>query len=83
MCEERRMRCPRCEEIVLDEIDRNGVTIDRCSGCRGIWLDRGELEKIIARAAQETTTTAPEDDTKAASPTAAGAKRSFWRELFD
>ena len=77
------MRCPRCEEIVLDEIDRNGVTIDRCSGCRGIWLDRGELAKIIARAAQETTTTPPEDDTKARTPTPSGSKRSFWRELFD
>ena len=82
MCEERRMRCPRCEEIVLDEIDRNGVTIDRCSGCRGIWLDRGELEKIIARAGQETTTP-PQDDSKAAAAPARGAKRSFWSELFD
>lgn len=76
------MRCPRCEEIVLDEIDRNGVTIDRCSGCRGIWLDRGELEKIIARAGQETTMP-PQEDSKTAGPTPRDAKRSFWRELFD
>ena len=32
------------------EKDRDGITIDRCQKCRGIWLDRGELEKLIARA---------------------------------
>lgn len=43
------MRCPRCETSVLDEREREGVTIDVCRSCRGIWLDRGELEKLIAR----------------------------------
>jgi len=43
------MNCPRCESTVLAEFDRDGVTIDRCAKCRGIWLDRGELEKLIAR----------------------------------
>jgi uncharacterized protein len=47
------MHCPRCENVVLEEIDRSGVTVDRCSSCRGIWLDRGELEKILARATDE------------------------------
>jgi uncharacterized protein len=47
------MRCPRCENVVLDEMDRNGVTVDRCASCRGIWLDRGELEKLLARATAE------------------------------
>jgi len=36
--------------VTLTEMDRDGVTIDRCARCRGIWLDRGELEKLIARA---------------------------------
>ncbi len=43
-----RMLCPRCETVMLDEIDRRGVTIDLCKKCRGVWLDRGELEKIFA-----------------------------------
>ena len=43
------MRCPRCETRALEELDREGLTIDRCPGCRGVWLDRGELEKLIAR----------------------------------
>lgn len=44
------MNCPRCHDAPLLELDRDGVTIDRCDRCRGIWLDRGELEKLIARA---------------------------------
>ena len=43
------MKCPRCETLVLDERVREGVTIDACRQCRGLWLDRGELEKLIAR----------------------------------
>ena len=44
------MNCPRCTTAHMTELDRDGVTIDRCDRCRGIWLDRGELEKLIARA---------------------------------
>jgi Zn-finger nucleic acid-binding protein len=47
------MNCPRCVSEPLDERDREGVTIDVCRACRGIWLDRGELEKILARATKE------------------------------
>ena len=43
------MNCPRCETATLDERDREGVTIDVCKSCRGLWLDRGELEKLISR----------------------------------
>ncbi|HEX7877804.1 MAG TPA: zf-TFIIB domain-containing protein [Candidatus Eisenbacteria bacterium] len=43
------MNCPRCDVVVLDEKTRDGVVIDACPRCRGIWLDRGELEKLIAR----------------------------------
>jgi Zn-finger nucleic acid-binding protein len=41
------MNCPVCGEK-LREIERYGVTIDLCPGCKGCWLDRGELEKIAA-----------------------------------
>ena len=47
------MKCPRCETAVLDEREREGITIDVCASCRGLWLDRGELEKLIARATRE------------------------------
>ncbi len=42
------MMCPRCTTTTLDELDRSGIQIDRCGACRGIWLDRGELEKLLA-----------------------------------
>ena len=44
------MRCP-LDGGRLVEIDRAGVLIDACPDCRGIWLDRGELDKILERAA--------------------------------
>ena len=40
--------CPR-DGSELVEVERDGVMIDACPTCRGIWLDRGELEKLIAR----------------------------------
>ncbi|MEQ1821968.1 MAG: zf-TFIIB domain-containing protein [Fimbriimonadaceae bacterium] len=43
------MKCPKCEVIELTMSDRAGVEIDYCAACRGVWLDRGELDKIIER----------------------------------
>ena len=44
------MKCPNCNvNLVMSE--RNGVEIDYCPDCRGLWLDRGELDKIIERSA--------------------------------
>lgn len=43
------MNCPHCS-IPLAMSDRHGVEIDYCPQCRGVWLDRGELDKIIERA---------------------------------
>ena len=40
--------CPSCM-IELKIADRQGVEIDYCPQCRGVWLDRGELDKIIDR----------------------------------
>lgn len=44
------MQCPVCT-TELKIADRQGVEIDYCPKCRGVWLDRGELDKIIERAA--------------------------------
>lgn len=44
------MRCPIDNEMLV-MTDRSGVEIDYCPKCRGVWLDRGELDKIIERAA--------------------------------
>ncbi|MFZ5989309.1 MAG: zf-TFIIB domain-containing protein [Bacillota bacterium] len=42
------MNCPLCN-VELKMADRQGVEIDYCPQCRGVWLDRGELDKIIER----------------------------------
>lgn len=45
------MKCPNCN-VDLVMTDRNGIEIDYCPQCRGIWLDRGELDKLIERSTQ-------------------------------
>ena len=45
------MKCPNCPDSTLVMTDRQGVEIDYCPTCRGIWLDRGELDKLLERAA--------------------------------
>ena len=47
------MKCPN-DGAVLTMSERSGVEIDYCPECRGVWLDRGELDKILDRAASET-----------------------------
>ena len=42
------MKCPQCS-VNLVMSDRQGIEIDYCPDCRGVWLDRGELDKLIER----------------------------------
>lgn len=46
------MSCPHCA-VPLSMSDRAGIEIDFCPQCRGVWLDRGELDKIIERSRSE------------------------------
>ncbi len=43
------MKCPVCKDVTLLMSEKKGIEIDYCPECRGIWLDRGELEKIIEK----------------------------------
>ena len=43
------MKCPVCKDVTLLMSEKKGVEIDYCQECRGIWLDRGELEKLIEK----------------------------------
>ena len=43
------MNCPVCEGVKLVMSERQGIEIDYCPQCRGVWLDRGELDKLIDR----------------------------------
>ncbi len=50
------MNCPVCRTS-LALADRQGIEIDYCPQCRGVWLDRGELDKIIERGSAQITAT--------------------------
>lgn len=45
------MKCPNCNETLL-MTQRNNIEIDYCPSCRGVWLDKGELDKMIAHEMQ-------------------------------
>ena len=81
------LMCPNCNAS-MTEVKRNDVAFDMCPTCRGVWLDRGELDKIIERSSA--------DVAPAHAPAAAGAypsphyqhgykkrRKSFLEELFD
>lgn len=53
------MLCPVCK-VGLHMSDRQGIEIDYCPQCRGIWLDRGELDKIIERSGAGEAPAAPQ-----------------------
>ncbi len=48
------MQCPVCSNTLLVMSERQGIEIDYCPQCRGVWLDRGELDKLIERSASQT-----------------------------
>ncbi|MGV3487057.1 MAG: zf-TFIIB domain-containing protein [Tuberibacillus sp.] len=41
------MFCPVCDNVRMREVEREGVLIDICPNCKGVWLDRGELDKLL------------------------------------
>ena len=49
LSESAEMKCPVCTATDLVMSERSGIEIDYCPQCRGVWLDRGELDKIIER----------------------------------
>lgn len=48
------MKCPNCDETLIIT-ERQGIEIDYCHKCRGVWLDKGELDKIIERSLEQLT----------------------------
>jgi Zn-finger nucleic acid-binding protein len=64
------MHCPVCQNVSLVMSERQGIEIDYCPQCRGVWLDRGELDKIIDRSQGATASAAPATPVRTASPPA-------------
>ncbi len=69
------MNCP-IDGTALQMADRQGIEIDYCPQCRGVWLDRGELDKIIERTSGSSAATAASTrSAPAATPVPAGMRR--------
>jgi len=52
------LMCPNCSAS-MQELNRAGVEFDMCPSCRGVWLDRGELEKVIEKVRAESASAPP------------------------
>lgn len=87
---ENQMKCP-IDSVDLQMAERQGVEIDYCPQCRGVWLDRGELDKIIERS-ESRETQGPAVPERAAVPQYGGhhgggygkhGRKSWLRDIFD
>ena len=89
------MPCPVCK-TGLSLSDRSGVEIDYCQTCRGVWLDRGELDKIIERSVADASPAGPQSEPERPDYRSRGygddddhryrhgkRKKSFLSEMFD
>lgn len=84
------MQCPVCKDVTLAMSERQGIEIDYCPSCRGVWLDRGELDKIITRVASELPQAVPVSQEAPRTHPASHQghyppkrRKNFWEELFD
>ncbi len=81
------MNCPNCNvSLVMSE--RQGIEIDYCPQCRGIWLDRGELDKIIEKSSNEQQMNYQPNQQTFGSPAQHGynkhhTKKHWLNEMFD
>jgi Zn-finger nucleic acid-binding protein len=89
------MKCPNCNETLV-MTERQGVEIDYCPKCRGVWLDKGELDKIIEKSQSGLAGTNPanrnfdqfedqyeDDDNDNRRRSAQKRRRGFLGDLFD
>jgi Zn-finger nucleic acid-binding protein len=68
------MNCPLCIDEVLDATFHGGIEVDVCPRCRGIWLDRGELERLAGGAAAASRPPAAAEATPVRVPSSSGAE---------
>ena len=69
--------CPCCTKVKLRSAMRRGVEIDYCPDCNGIWLDNGELNKIVAESIDASTTNRPTE------PSADASRKSVFKSFLD
>ena len=76
------MKCP-IDETVLQMTDRQGIEIDYCPQCRGVWLDRGELDKVIERSMTEAPAAAPSPQAPSPGPSYEQRRPSYPEQKYD
>lgn len=77
------LTCPKCGSE-MRSYERNGVHVDQCTGCRGIFLDRGELERLVdAEGAHYEREYAPQGGSERDRPKKKSKKRSFLENLME
>lgn len=86
------MRCPKCDMLLLNE-DRLDIEIDICPSCKGVWLDRGELNDILVRSAGLPLPPLAADEAEALAPVPASgpdpdppgrrAEQSYWMTVLN
>lgn len=82
------MNCPKCN-VTLTLSERSGIEIDYCPQCRGVWLDRGELDKIIERSVYDNPMRNPDNynqsrvNYKEDKYYKHGRRKSFLSDIFD
>jgi uncharacterized protein len=84
------MKCPNCKDQNLSISDRSGIEIDFCPECRGVWLDRGELDKILERSREQNPVSQPQQSYQPANHSGSGyyhkpykRRKSLLEEIFD
>ena len=82
------MKCPNCSDSRLTLAERQGIEIDYCPDCRGVWLDRGELDKIIERTSSAIESSQPRQvsykhESKSDSSYYGKKRKSLLGEIFD
>ena len=81
------MQCPVCPNVMLTISERQGIEIDFCPTCRGVWLDRGELDKIIERTSTSSNSSTPKHhakpETYSTAPYKKKKKDTFLEDIFD
>lgn len=76
------MKCPVCKDVTLLMSEKKGIEIDYCPECRGIWLDRGELEKLMEKENEVVNLDYNKHDDKKGKYTKR-KKESIFGEIFD
>ena len=80
------MECPKCH-APMRTYERNGIHVDQCTECRGVFLDRGELEKLIGRSRDDYDKLSArrhrDSDPPSSDRTGRHRKKSSWFDIFD